>query len=79
MADLGAITEIYDQREDSPAPLTLISEYEVIRGRPLGAISVVVNRVFQPALVIPLTTYLVRQLRILYRQLWPSHGQRFPQ
>lgn len=26
-----------------------------------------------------LDTYVVRQIRVIFRQMWPSHGQRFPQ
>jgi hypothetical protein len=79
MAALGTITHIHTPRQDSPSPLYPISDYDIQRGRPLGTITVRPGHTFQPVLRGPVSDYVVRQIRVLYRQLWPSHGQRFPQ
>jgi hypothetical protein len=80
MAHLGTITDIHVPRSVTrPFPLTPISDYDVVRGKFLGEIVAVDNRPPTPTLIGPLTGYVVRQIRVLYRQLWPSHGQRFPQ
>jgi hypothetical protein len=79
MADLGTITDIYEPTPASPFPLYPISDYRIERGFPLGVLTVSDNRAFQPEPVAPLAVYVVRQIRFLFRQLWPSHGQRFPQ
>lgn len=78
MADLGAI-ELRPSFPPARAELLPISHYRVVRGKFLGSIA---ER--DPSLPFPvwnsnLGGYVVRQIRILYRQLWPSHGQRFPQ
>jgi hypothetical protein len=79
MAHLGTIPFIYTQPSTTPTPLLVVSDYNINRGRPLGPLSVYDIRGFEPTLIGPLTGYVVRQLRVLYRQLWPAHGQRFPQ
>ncbi len=79
MADLGTITSIYLPPQDPNQPTVLVSNYQIHRGRPLGAIAVNPNPKHQPTLHQPVANYLVRQLRVLFRQLWPTHGQRFPQ
>jgi hypothetical protein len=76
MADLGTIT-VTDPIRVAPT-LHPLSAYTVHRGMHIGAI---------PALALPrlspvlhsVSDYIVRQIRIIYRQLWPTHGQRFPQ
>lgn len=75
MADLGVIPSVRTLVEVPRFPVT---NYSVQRGNDLGAIGIRVlpERVERVA---PLTGYIVRQTRILFRQLWPSHGQRFPQ
>lgn len=78
MAALGTITEIWPTQV-SPRPLKLISDYDIHRGLELGAIEMIDNRQFTPALHYPLSSYIVRQIRVIFRQLWPTHGQRFPQ
>lgn len=57
----------------------LITDYNVVRGKYLGAISERDPFVPLGDLTSDLGTYIVRQIRVVYRQLWPAHGQRFPQ
>jgi hypothetical protein len=74
MAALGVVTEI---GIDGPIPLVPITDYGINRGFYLGEIAVL-----EPAGPIELSTpgnYIVRMLSVVYRQLWPTHGQRFPQ
>ena len=78
MADLGVITEIYPTRE-TPRPIFPVSEYKIYRGLDLGHVEAVDNRQFLPVLHAPVIGYVVRQIVVVYRQLWPQHGQRFPQ
>lgn len=78
MAALGTVP-LRDPFPPLKAELLPITDYDVVRGRFLGTIAL-----YDPAFALPewnsdLSTYIVRQIRILYRQLWPSHGQRFPQ
>lgn len=56
-----------------------ISAYTVVRGNYLGTITThaALDRI--PLRTNAVSDYVVRQLSIIYRQLWPSHGQRFPQ
>lgn len=79
MATLGTITDLPTQDEESPRPIVAITKYTINRGFPLGAIVVTSADAHQEPTVTPLENYIVRQTRILYRQLWPWHGQRFPQ
>lgn len=79
MAALGTITNIYTPPTTPPTPLLPIADYNIVRGRPLGSLPVYDIRGFEPVLITPLTGYVVRMIRVLYRQLWPDHGQRFPQ
>lgn len=77
MPDLGPVTV-----RSLPLPVATlipISEYIINRGSHLGPVTVLDNQIVQADYVQPLTTYLVRQLSTVYRQLWPAHGQRFPQ
>lgn len=78
MAALGTI-ERRDPFPPAKAELLPITDYNVVRGRFLGAISLHDATIPLPVWNPNLGTYIVRQIRILYRQLWPSHGQRFPQ
>lgn len=78
MADLGTVP-LRDPFPPERAVLLPVTDYDVVRGRFLGTIAL-----YDPSFPLPertpaLSTYIVRQIRILYRQLWPSHGQRFPQ
>lgn len=78
MAYLGVISGTYTPAPDRNSALVLVTDYNINRGRPLGAVAVIVNR--RPDIDYPLVSnYIIRQLRIIYRQLWPTHGQRFPQ
>lgn len=76
MADLGVL-----EVQDVLPPIVArrpVTEYRVVIGRYLG---VVLVRSSRPAITarIPASDYVIRQLRVIYRQLWPNHGQRFPQ
>lgn len=78
MADLGTVP-LRDPFPPAQAELLPITDYDIIRGRFLGTIGT-----HDPSFPLPewnsaLSTYIVRQIRILYRQLWPPYGQRFPQ
>lgn len=77
MAALGTVP-VHDDTIFQPTLLP-ISDYNVSRGRPLGAVVLYNNQIKQPTLVPSLTGYVVRQIRVLFRQLWPARGQRFPQ
>lgn len=77
MTALGTLTD-----RDSALPQTTlipITAYTVERGNYLGVITT--RDPFLPSapLTNDLGNYIVRQISIVYRQLWPSHGQRFPQ
>lgn len=78
MAHLGTISNVHPADGNQPRPVVQITDYNIERGRPLGAISVKPTD-HEPDMRGPLSGYVVRQIRVLYRQLWPSHGQRFPQ
>ena len=78
MADLGVIGSVYPTRV-TPRPLYPVTEYKIYRGLALGTVEVHSPRAFQPVRLSPLAAYVVRQIVIVYRQLWPVHGQRFPQ
>jgi hypothetical protein len=78
MAALGVVP-LRDPFPPLKAELLPVTDYDVVRGRYLGEITI-----YDPAFALPewnpaLASYIVRQIRILYRQLWPTHGQRFPQ
>lgn len=75
MADLGTLP-VYTHTP--PVPRVAVTDYDIHRGLALGAL-LVKSGSHRPAYVKPLTEYVVRQLRVIYRQLWPDHGQRFPQ
>lgn len=76
MTALGTVT-VRPPRDVSVVRLP-ITDYKVTRGNYLGTLTVK-----QPMKRAPrqanIDNYVVRQISILYRQLWPSHGQRFPQ
>jgi len=76
MAALGTLT-VADITRHDPERLP-VSNYKIHRGLHLGAISVYTPPVRTP-LLHSVSNYVVRQIRIIYRQLWPAHGQRFPQ
>jgi hypothetical protein len=78
MADLGTLPE-YPAQPSRPDPLLSVSNYKIHRGMELGEITTVINELVTPVLHHPLANYIIRQIRIIYRQLWPTHGQRFPQ
>jgi hypothetical protein len=74
MAALGTVNVL---GLDGPITLTPITDYQIQRGRFIGELTVI-----DLAGPIELRTpgnYIVRMLSVVYRQLWPSHGQRFPQ
>lgn len=77
MAALGTI----DERVLPPvrAELLPITDYNVVRGKYLGSISERDPFIPLAARTSDLGNYIVRQVRVVYRQLWPPHGQRFPQ
>jgi hypothetical protein len=78
MAALGAVTP----RPSFPpvrATLLPITDYDVVRGRFLGAVTPRDAAIVRPELNTDLSGYVVRQIRVIFRQLWPTHGQRFPQ
>lgn len=78
MADLGTIT-LRDPFPPIRPALLPISHYRIIRGRFLGTVALR-NPVLPVTVLVSIAgPYIVRQIRIIYRQLWPSHGQRFPQ
>jgi len=56
-----------------------IADYTIVRGNYLGTLTVhpVLSKVGPRTSAVG--NYIVRQLSIVYRQLWPNHGQRFPQ
>lgn len=76
MADLGAIGTVTVLH--SNPPLTPLAVVTIHRGIHLGTISAIVPARLT-AVLHSTSDYVVRQLRIVYRQLWPNHGQRFPQ
>ncbi len=77
MADLGVIPGIHVPI-DNPPTIAPLNDYRINRGLAFGAVgiySVEDNPPFRSTLA----NYIVRQTRILFRQLWPAHGQRYPQ
>ncbi len=77
MAALGAVT----LRNPAITRTTLepITAYTVERGNFLGPITLRSPLTTQADYLPTVALYLVRQLSIVYRQIWPPHGQRFPQ
>ena len=61
------------------ATLLPVTDYDVVRGRYLGAIELRDPTPPDADYQATLTGYVVRQIRVLFRQLWPAKGQRFPQ
>lgn len=78
MAALGTI-ELRDPFPPAQAELLPVSHYRVVRGKYLGAIGLHDASFPADDYNSALTTYIVRQIRVIYRQLWPAYGQRFPQ
>lgn len=78
MAALGTISHVKTSDGSQPRPVVQITDYNIERGRSLGTI-LVKGPGHEPTMISPLLGYVVRQIRVVYRQLWPSHGQRFPQ
>lgn len=79
MAALGAVPVIGDK---NPLPPTRLfpSNYRLVRGRFIGPVTPHVQAYpARPVYISTLGNYLIRQIRIVYRQLWPDHGQRYPQ
>lgn len=78
MAALGAVTVL---TPTLPGRILIpIGEYvHPLPGSFLGAVTVRSAAPARAALVQPVTDYIVRQLIFIYRQIWPDHGQRFPQ
>lgn len=79
VAALGTIPVVLGGAPPTTPAYVPITDYDVNRGSVLGTISTIAVPLTNPPVTAPLTDYVVRQLRVLYRQLWPSHGQRFPQ
>jgi len=78
MADLGAIPGLGHPAHPMPEMLP-ISNYRINRGLHLGTLTPIdLRHPTTPQLGV-VSNYVVRQIRIIYRQLWPTHGQRFPQ
>jgi hypothetical protein len=79
MAALGTI-DLRDPFPVADAELLPITDYNVVRGAFLGTITL-----RDPEYPLAFDRhpiegpYIVRQIRIIYRQLWPAYGQRFPQ
>lgn len=78
MADLGAVG-LLPHFPRVRAELQPISKYNVVRGSYLGVISLRDPDLVRATLLSPVNGYVVRQIRVLFRQLWPARGQRFPQ
>lgn len=76
MAALGTLT-VRDEPPFIPGR-TPISAYQIIIGHYLGTVGTRNEPPFIPTRSAAVN-YIVRQLIVVYRQLWPSHGQRFPQ
>lgn len=74
MAALGVVTPL---ELDGPIALTPITDYQVERGRYLGVVPTL--DLVGPIELHDPGNYIVRMLSVVYRQLWPTHGQRFPQ
>jgi hypothetical protein len=74
MAALGTVNPL-----DLEGPITLvpIEDYQINRGLVLGELAVL--DLGGPIELSAPNNYIVRMLSVVYRQLWPSHGQRFPQ
>lgn len=61
-----------------PTALQTPSAYTVERGNYLGVISAIMSHADTVETRAP-SNYIVRQLTVIFRQLWPAYGQRFPQ
>lgn len=79
MAALGTIPNVLETVEPTNPALLDVTDYNVNRGSYLGVIQTIEALPTNPTDLGIVSNYVVRQIRILYRQLWPSHGQRFPQ
>lgn len=77
MAYLGELVVRIPTARPRIAPVT-VDDYNINRGFYLGELEVKSARLPR-AEKVPANGYVVRQLRILFRQLWPAYGQRFPQ
>jgi len=76
MAALGIVTtRVPTEQRAVRVP---VSAYTVVRGNYLGGLTLRVPPPRAPKRA-TLDNYIVRQISIVYRQLWPNHGQRFPQ
>lgn len=75
MADLGTVNLFGPVGR--PITLVPVTDYNVERGRFLGAVTVL--ELTPPIEFRPMGNYVVRALQVIFRQLWPSKGQRFPQ
>lgn len=78
MAALGTIAVVPNPILDGPATQA-ITDYDVVRGRYLGTIATQNNPQQRNPELHGVGGYVVRMIRVVYRQLWPTHGQRFPQ
>lgn len=76
MAHLGTLTV---RGRPPQIARELVTDYNINQGRYLGALTVRDGKTKLPARITTVNDYVVRQLTVVYRQLWPSHGQRFPQ
>lgn len=77
MAALGTVT-LRNGAHALPAKLA-ITKYTITRGRFLGIVTERSALIKSATKITPITNYIVRQITVVYRQLWPTHGQRFPQ
>jgi hypothetical protein len=79
MAALGTVAPLDPTVVVRPV-LVPLANYQVVRGHHIGPVTVYDPKArFTPALVTPVNGYVVRQLRVIFKQIWPNHGQRFPQ
>ena len=76
MAALGALPVATVPNQ--PTILDPLSAYTVHRGMVLGRLLTIVFPARTP-IFHAVANYIVRQISIVYRQLWPVRGQRFPQ
>lgn len=79
MAALGTIANVYPAPIDRPTPTYSVSLYKIHRGLQFGPLTLGTAQLIRVVVVVPLSNYVIRQIRIIFKQLWPIHGQRFPQ